>query len=160
MQLPLSQKKGFFAEYYLKLREAGGASCEADIAKLGTCGNDEERVAYVDQLSWVRDGDAGLQVQREYAGKNGTVAAEFKERATAAFKQKKWLEAMLLYSRSYLALPSDKGESKTNPICIINTYMFSYYVYVYLCICTFFDLNHYVHISISKLNSSSSFIIY
>lgn len=112
MQLPLSQQKGFFAEYYLKLREAGGASCEADIAKLGTCGNDEERVAYVDQLSWVRDGDAGLQVQREYAGKNATVAAEFKERATAAFKQKKWLEAMLLYSRSYLALPSDKGESK------------------------------------------------
>lgn len=110
MKLPLSQQKGFFAEYYLKLRDGGGASCEADIAKLGTCGNDEERVAYVDQLAWVRAGDVGLQVQREYAGKSAQIASELKERATAAFKQKKWLEAMLLYSRSYVALPSDKGE--------------------------------------------------
>ncbi|KAH8415808.1 hypothetical protein KR222_001194 [Zaprionus bogoriensis] len=108
MKLPLSQQKGFFAEYYLKLREAGGASCESDIAKLDACGNDEERVAYVDQLAWVCGGDAGLQVQREFAGKSATIAAELKERATGAFKQKKWLEAMLLYSRSYVALPSDK----------------------------------------------------
>lgn len=128
MKLPLSQQKGFFAEYYLKLREAGGASCEADIDKLGACGNDEERVAYVDQLSWVRAGDAGLQVQREYAGKNATIAGELKERATAAFKQKKWLEAMLLYSRSYLALPSDKGESKMNLIRTIRT------IYTYVCV--------------------------
>lgn len=128
MKLPLSQQKGFFAEYYLKLREAGGASCEADIAKLGACGNDEERVAYVDQLSWVRAGDAGLQVQREYAGKNATIAGELKERATAAFKQKKWLEAMLLYSRSYLALPCDKGESKMNLIRTIRT------IYTYVCV--------------------------
>lgn len=128
MKLPLSQQKGFFAEYYLKLREAGGASCEADIAKLGACGNDEERVAYVDQLSWVRAGDAGLQVQREYAGKNATIAGELKERATAAFKQKKWLEAMLLYSRSYLALPCDKCESKMNLIRTIRT------IYTYICV--------------------------
>lgn len=110
MKMPLSQQKGFFAEYYLKLREAGGASCETDIAKLSGCGNDDERVAYVDQLNWVRSGDAGLQVQREFKGKSATVSAELKERATAAFKQKKWLEAMLLYSRSYVALPSDKSK--------------------------------------------------
>ncbi|EDW01344.1 SET and MYND domain-containing protein 4 [Drosophila grimshawi] len=108
MKLPLSQQKGFFAEYYLKLRAAGGATCESDIAKLSTCGNDDERVAYVDQLSWVRDGDAELQVQREFNGKSLTASAELKERATVSFKQKKWIEAMLLYSRSYVALPNDK----------------------------------------------------
>ncbi|KAH8299554.1 hypothetical protein KR044_002756 [Drosophila immigrans] len=108
MKSPLSQQKGFFAEYYLKLREVGAASCESDIAKLSGCGNDDERVAYVDQLSWVRSGDAGLLVEREFKGKSATIAAELKERATAAFKQKKWLEAMLLYSRSYVSLPSDK----------------------------------------------------
>ncbi|TDG50660.1 hypothetical protein AWZ03_002964 [Drosophila navojoa] len=113
MKMPLSQKKGFFAEYYLKLREAGGASCEADIAKLSACGTDDERVAYVDQLPWVRAGDADLQVQREFNGKNATVAAELKERATTAFKQKKWLEAMLLYSRCYVTLPHDKLEERS-----------------------------------------------
>ncbi|ALC41289.1 CG7759 [Drosophila busckii] len=108
MKTPLSKQKGFFAEYYLNLRNAGGDSCEADIAKLDTCGNDAERVAYVEQLEWVRAGDAALQIEREYTGKSAQVAAEFKERATTAFKQKKWLEAMLLYSRNYVTLPSDK----------------------------------------------------
>lgn len=110
MKTPLSQKSGFFADYYLKLKEEAGAGCESDIAKLAACGSDEERVAYVEQLPWVRAGDANLVVNQEFAGKNASLAAEIKERATAAFKGKKWLEAMMLYTRSYVALPSENGE--------------------------------------------------
>ncbi|KAH8280291.1 hypothetical protein KR018_001592 [Drosophila ironensis] len=107
MKTPLSQKTGFFAEYYLKLKDQAGSGCESDIAKLSACGSDEERVAYVDQLPWVQAGDANLAVNQEFPGKSAALAAEIKERATAAFKAKKWLEAMVLYTRCYLALPSE-----------------------------------------------------
>ncbi|BFG06135.1 SET and MYND domain-containing protein 4 [Drosophila madeirensis] len=109
MKTPLSQKTGFFAEYYLKLKEqaGAGASCEADIAKLSECKSDEERVAYVDQLPWVQSGDANLLLRPEFDSKRAPLAAEIKERATAAFKAKKWLEAMVLYTRSYMSLPSE-----------------------------------------------------
>jgi len=110
MKTPLSQKTGFFAEYYLKLKDQAGTNCESDIAKLSSCKSDEERVAYVEKLPWVQAGDANLVVNQEFAGKNASLAAEIKERATAAFKAKKWLEAMMLYTRSYVALPSENGE--------------------------------------------------
>ncbi|XP_033155180.1 SET and MYND domain-containing protein 4 [Drosophila mauritiana] len=107
MKTPLSQKTGFFAEYYLKLKDQAGPNCESDIAKLSACKSDEERVAYVEKLPWVQAGDANLVVNQEFGGKNAFLAAEIKERATAAFKAKKWLEAMVLYTRSYVALPSE-----------------------------------------------------
>lgn len=110
MKTPLSQTTGFFAEYYLKLKDQAGATCEPDIAKLAACGSDEERVAYVEKLPWVQAGDANLVVNQEFAGKSAVLAAEIKESATSAFKAKKWLEAMVLYTRSYLALPSENGE--------------------------------------------------
>jgi len=71
-------------------------------------------VAYVEKLPWVQAGDANLVVNQEFAGKNASLAAEIKERATAAFKAKKWLEAMMLYTRSYVALPSENGEWLTH----------------------------------------------
>ncbi|XP_068146195.1 SET and MYND domain-containing protein 4 [Drosophila tropicalis] len=108
MKTPLSQTTGFFAEYYLKLKETAGSSCESDITKISKCQNDDERVAYVDQLEWVQKGDADLLVAQEFHNKDEKLAAEIKERATAAFKAKKWLEAMLLYTRNYITLPSDK----------------------------------------------------
>lgn len=114
MKTPLSQKTGFFAEYYLKLKDQAGPNCESDIAKLSACKSDEERVAYVEKLPWVQAGDANLVVNQEFAGKNASLAAEIKERATAAFKAKKWLEAMMLYTRSYVVLPSENGEWLTH----------------------------------------------
>ncbi|XP_030386848.1 SET and MYND domain-containing protein DDB_G0284059 [Scaptodrosophila lebanonensis] len=107
MKMPTGQQSAFFTEYYLKLKQAGGSTSDVDIAKLAACRNDDERVAFVDQLEWVRACDSELLVKREFTGKNANVAAGLKERATQAFKAKKWLEAMMLYSRSYVALPSE-----------------------------------------------------
>lgn len=105
--MALTEISGFFPEYYLNLRNV----CkEADIDNISQYKNDKSRMEFIDSLDFVRTND--LKIERKFDGKNGEAAAALKEKGNKAFKAMKWLEAMVLYSKSYIALPDGKGEEK------------------------------------------------
>lgn len=108
--MSLVQKTGFFPDYYLNLKNSQSDIFDVQIGKLAACRNDYERLIFIEQFPGVREHDERLQVKREFAGKNADTAAQFKENGNQAFKAKNWFEAMLFYTKSYMALPEDKGE--------------------------------------------------
>ncbi|XP_037950105.1 SET and MYND domain-containing protein 4-like [Teleopsis dalmanni] len=108
----LTEKSGFFPDYYLNLKNSNLSSFDKEIEKIAECHNDVERMAFVDQLTFVKERDDDLRVRREYNGKDSAIAADLKEKGNSAFKAKKWLEAMMLYTKSYVAVPQEKAVDK------------------------------------------------
>ncbi|XP_037955909.1 SET and MYND domain-containing protein 4-like [Teleopsis dalmanni] len=108
----LTEKSGFFPDYYLNLKNSNLSSFDKEIEKIAECHNDVERMAFVDQLTFVKERDDDLRVRREYNGKDSAIAADLKEKGNSAFKAKKWLEAMMLYTKSYVAVPQEKAIDK------------------------------------------------
>ncbi|XP_037806669.1 SET and MYND domain-containing protein 4 [Lucilia sericata] len=101
------ERTGFFADYYLNLKNSIN-NFDEEIEKIKLCKNDLERVKFLKNLKGVPEQDDKLSIKREFEGKNSGAAAEFKEKGNLAFKSKQWLEAMVLYTKSYVALPEDK----------------------------------------------------
>lgn len=114
--MTLVEKTGFFPEYYLNLKNSQSDVFDVQIGKIAACRNDYERLIFVEQFPGIREHDGQLQVKREFAGKNIDTAAQLKEKGNQAFKAKNWFEAMLFYTKSYMALPEDKGECFTYKI--------------------------------------------
>ncbi|XP_055917831.1 SET and MYND domain-containing protein 4 [Eupeodes corollae] len=106
--MSLTEISGFFPEYYLNLRNV---ATETDIEKISQCTSDKKRMEYIDSLEFVRSND--LKIERTFEGKNSSTAAALKEKGNQAFKAMKWLEAMVLYSKSYIALPDEKSAEKS-----------------------------------------------
>ncbi|XP_053964507.1 SET and MYND domain-containing protein 4 [Anastrepha ludens] len=110
--MSLVEKTGFFPDYYLNLKNSQSSIFDVQVAKIAACRNDYERLTFVEQFPGVRERDAELQVRRVYAGKDADTAAQLKEKGNQAFKAKNWFEAMLFYTRSYMALPEDKASER------------------------------------------------
>lgn len=106
--MSFTANSGFFPDYYLNLKNSI-ADFDVEIEKINECKNDLERVQFLENLKGLKEHDDELQICQEFEGKSSTAASEFKERGNLAFKSKKWLEAMVLYTKSYIALPEDKG---------------------------------------------------
>ncbi|XP_011192734.2 SET and MYND domain-containing protein 4 [Zeugodacus cucurbitae] len=106
--MSLVEKTGFFPDYYLNLKNSQSDVFDVQIGKIAACRNDYERLTFVEQFPGVRENDGQLQVKREFAGKNADTAAQLKEKGNQAFKAKNWFEAMLFYTKSYMALPEHK----------------------------------------------------
>lgn len=107
--MTLVEKTGFFPDYYLNLKNSQSDVFDVQVGKIAACRNDYERLVFVEQFPGVRENDEQLEVKRVFAGKNADMAAQHKEKGNQAFKAKDWFEAMLFYTRSYMALPEDKG---------------------------------------------------
>uniref|UniRef100_A0A1A9UIY6 MYND-type domain-containing protein n=1 Tax=Glossina austeni TaxID=7395 RepID=A0A1A9UIY6_GLOAU len=108
----LNGNDGFFSAYYLNLKN-NLKDFDLEVENIKHCRNDLERIEFLNRLSGLQEHDHALNVRRSYEGKNADVAADFKEKGNIAFKAKKWLEAMILYSKSYIALPADKVLEKS-----------------------------------------------
>lgn len=83
---------------------------DADVEKFGECGSDEERFGIVlGQLSTRRD----LIRLSEYPEEIKLLdrAMEFKKKGNEAFQSAQWLNALKLYSLSYIRCPQDKSKS-------------------------------------------------
>lgn len=107
--MSLTETTGFFPEYYFNLKNCF-KNFDEEIENIKLCKNDLERVKFLKNLKIVQEQEEKLPIQREFKGKSNTIAAEFKEKGNLAFKSKQWLEAMVLYTKSYIALPEDKGK--------------------------------------------------
>lgn len=102
-------ERNFFASYYVQLKNSI-ENFDEEVEKIAQCKNDLERVRFVESFKGLTDGrDEALQIRREFHGKSAATALDFKEKGNLAFKAQKWLEAMVLYTKSYVALPDDKG---------------------------------------------------
>lgn len=98
---------GFFAEYYLNLKNSI-QDFDKKIEQIKDCKNDLERIRFIENFECVQEHDDKLQIERATESKNVNAAADLKEKGNLAFKTKQWLEAMVLYTKSYIALPEDK----------------------------------------------------
>lgn len=107
--MSITESAGLFAEYYLNIKNSL-TNFEEEIEKIKLCKNDLERVKFLENFKGVIDQDEKLAIRREFEGKSAELAADFKEKGNLAFKSKQWLEAMVLYTKSYIALPEDKGK--------------------------------------------------
>ncbi|XP_036331884.1 SET and MYND domain-containing protein 4 [Rhagoletis pomonella] len=110
--MSLVEKTGFFPDYYVNLKNSHLDIFDVEVAKIAACRNDYERLTFVEQFPGVRESDGQLQVKRVYVGKDADTAAQLKEKGNQAFKAKNWFEAMVFYTRSYLALPADKASER------------------------------------------------
>uniref|UniRef100_A0A1A9WP51 SET domain-containing protein n=1 Tax=Glossina brevipalpis TaxID=37001 RepID=A0A1A9WP51_9MUSC len=108
----LNRNNGFFTAYYLNLKNSL-KDFDLEVENIKHCKNDCERINFLDRLSGLQEQDHALNVKRVYEGKNAELAADLKEKGNMAFKAKKWLEAMILYSKGYIALPADKVVEKS-----------------------------------------------
>lgn len=100
MKSTLLEKSGFFPDYYLNVVNQ---STPDELESIGKCKTDYERVSYLASLPFMKASD--LKLELEFNGKSEEIASKLKESGNAAFKAKKWLDAMILYSQSLVALP-------------------------------------------------------
>lgn len=100
MKSTLLEKNGFFPEYYLNVVNQ---STPDELENLGKCKTDYDRVKYLNSLPFMKSSD--LKIELDFNGKSLEIATKMKESGNAAFKAKKWLDAMILYSQSFIALP-------------------------------------------------------
>ncbi|XP_061397445.1 SET and MYND domain-containing protein 4 [Musca vetustissima] len=106
-------EKNYFASYYVQLKNSI-EHFDEEVEKIGQCKNDLERVHFVENFKGLNEGqDEALQIRREFRGKSAAIALDFKEKGNMAFKAQKWLEAMVLYTKSYVALPEDNVNEKS-----------------------------------------------
>lgn len=70
-----------------------------------------ERIQWICQVPKLNELDEKcLPIQRQYPGKTDSIAAFHKEQGNAAFKVKKWSEALNDYSASYISVPDENGK--------------------------------------------------
>lgn len=100
--MDLTKNIGFFIDYYMKIKNE---CTEEDISALGLLNSDIERIEYVSQLAPVRSNL--LTIQRKF-GKCEEKSLEMKQNANDAFRNKNWMDALMLYSKSYVTMPSEK----------------------------------------------------
>lgn len=100
MKSTLLEKTGFFPDYYLNVVNQ---STPDELESIGKCRTDYDRVKYLDSLPFMKASD--LKIELEFNGKSLDTAIKIKDTGNAAFKAKKWLDAMILYSQSLVALP-------------------------------------------------------
>ena len=101
----LTEKSGFFPEYYLNIRNV---CTENDINQFSTFQNDLERAQYVDRIKLVRDHD--LKIKRKFVGKSAQQSLQYKEKGNLAFKNQKYIEALVLYTKSLIAIPAENSK--------------------------------------------------
>lgn len=104
----ISGKTGFFQEYYLNLKNSHAATIDAEIEKIADFKNDYDRISYVDSLATVRQND--FIVKCQFEGKDDQLAAQLKDKGNQAFKETKWFDALVWYTKSLIAIPEDKGK--------------------------------------------------
>lgn len=100
MKSTLLEKSGFFPEYYLNVINQ---STPDELESIGKCKDDYSRVQHLNSLPFIKSSD--LKIEKNLTGKSLEIATKMKESGNGAFKAKKWLDAMILYSQSLIALP-------------------------------------------------------
>lgn len=100
MKSTLLEKSGFFPDYYLNVINQ---STPEELESIGKCKTDYDRVKYLGSLPFIKSSD--LKIELEFTGKSLDIATKLKDAGNASFKAKKWLDAMILYSQSFVALP-------------------------------------------------------
>ncbi|XP_075166218.1 SET and MYND domain containing, class 4, member 3 isoform X1 [Haematobia irritans] len=111
MSAPQLSEKNYFANYYVELKN-GCENFDQEVEKIKLCKNDLERIQFVENFKGLSGHDEKLQIRKESHGKNAAAGLDFKEKGNMAFKAQKWIEAMVLYTKSYVALPEDKVSEK------------------------------------------------
>lgn len=100
-----SENPEFFPDYYEKVKKLINPN---DINALGNFKTDLERIQHVSKISIVSENK--VKINREFAGKSEENALKLKQIGNEAFRNKKWTEALMLYSKSYVSMPGEKGE--------------------------------------------------
>lgn len=101
-------ERNYFANYYVQLKNSI-ENFDNEVEKINLCKNDLERIQFVENFKGLHQQDDNLQIRREFQGKDAAAALVFKEKGNLAFKAQKWLESMVLYTKSYVALPENRG---------------------------------------------------